>query len=158
MLPAVRAPSIPGKNRNHRLRPPAASLPPPGSDRCGLSRGGREHRKGGGRRASAVVRRSGASGQKTAQAATWGAGALESQEAKTGKEPPAGRGVAGRVGCGGRVGCPANSLLGDPPRRDSVTELVLLTHSLRWDLENLGGVRIKLRTRCVRSSGKPPNT
>ncbi|XP_021048470.1 WAP four-disulfide core domain protein 5 [Mus pahari] len=55
------------RNRNHRLRPPAASLPPPGSDRCGLSRGGQEHRKGGGRGASAVVRRSGASGQKTAQ-------------------------------------------------------------------------------------------
>lgn len=106
MLPAVRPPSIPGKNRNHRLRPPAASLPPPGSDRCGLSRGGREHRKGGGRGASAVVRRSGASGQKTARAATWGTSALESLEVEAGKEPPAGRGVADSVGGGGGLRIP----------------------------------------------------
>ncbi|XP_028625609.1 WAP four-disulfide core domain protein 5 [Grammomys surdaster] len=47
-----------------RPRPPSL---PSGSDRCGLSRGGREHRKGGGCGSSAVVRRSGASGQKTAR-------------------------------------------------------------------------------------------
>lgn len=45
-----------------------------------------------------------------------------------------------------------------PPTRDSVTGLVLLTQSVRWDLEKaLGGVRIKLSVPCVRSSGKQPN-
>lgn len=45
-----------------------------------------------------------------------------------------------------------------PPRRNIVTGLVLLTHFVRWDLENLGGVRIKLSALCVGSSGKRPNT
>lgn len=35
-----------------------------------------------------------------------------------------------------------------------MTGLVLLAHSVKWDLENLGSVRIKLRALCVRSSGK----
>lgn len=37
-----------------------------------------------------------------------------------------------------------------------MAEMVLLAHSAKWDLENLGGVRIKLSMLCVRSSEKRP--
>lgn len=60
---------------------------------------------------------------------------------------------AGRGGEGLPCGFPFRR----PPKRDSMTGLVLLTHSVRWDLENLGGVWIKLSAPCVRSSGKQPN-
>lgn len=38
-----------------------------------------------------------------------------------------------------------------------MTGLILLTYSVRWDLGNLGGVRIKLSALYVRSSGKRPD-
>lgn len=43
-----------------------------------------------------------------------------------------------------------------PARRDSGTGMVLLAHSVKWDLENPGGVRIKPSAFCVRNSGKWP--
>lgn len=43
-----------------------------------------------------------------------------------------------------------------PARRDSGTGMVLLAHSVKWDLENPGGVRIKPSAFCVRSAGTWP--
>lgn len=73
-----------------------------------------------------------------------GTGTLDSLEDWTGKEPPWGGAWLGEW----EAGMACEFLLDLQGRTASMTGVVLLAHSAKWDLENLGGVRIKTH-RCA---------